>query len=145
MKTILLVEDNPTDVTLIQYALDKGGIPNKLIIAENGEQALKDLFDAGQLDGQVLRQPPAVVLLNIKLPDMGGLEVLQRIRQHPQLHRQPVVILTGSQDEQDLIASYDLGANSYIRKPLDFSEFVETIQSLCLYWLTLNEDPPRAS
>ena len=144
-KTILLVEDNPSDIDLTKRAMGKAHIMNELVVAEDGEEALDYLFGSGPFAGRDPRQLPAVVLLDLKLPGIDGLEVLKRIRETPQTRRQPVVILTSSQEEQDVAASYDLGVNSYIRKPVDFCQFAEAIQHLGLYWLVLNELPPAAS
>ena len=141
-KTILLVEDNPSDIQLTQRALEKAHILNELIVAEDGEEAIDYLFGAGQFAGRDPRQLPALVLLDIKLPGQDGIEVLRRIRENPITRRQPVVILTSSKEESDVASSYDLGANSYIRKPVDFNQFAEAIQNLGLYWLILNEIPP---
>jgi len=141
-KTILLVEDNPSDINLTKRALQKARIMNELVVAEDGEEAIDYLFGEGKFAGRDIRQAPAIVLLDIKLPGIDGLEVLRRIRENPVIHRQPVVILTSSKEEQDVVTSYDLGVNSYIRKPVDFYQFAEAIQNLGLYWLVLNETPP---
>jgi CheY-like chemotaxis protein len=141
VKTILLVEDNPSDIELTKRALEKARIMNELIVAEDGDEALDYLFGTGIYSGRDPRQLPAIVLLDIKLPGTDGIEVLRRVRQSPITHRQPVVILTSSKEEQDVAVSYDLGVNSYIRKPVDFNQFAEAIQHLGLYWLVLNEVP----
>lgn len=143
VKTILLVEDNSSDVDLTKRALSKGHILNKLVVAEDGQEALDYLFGTGIYVGRDTVQLPTLILLDLKLPRVDGLEVLRRIRMNALTKRLPVVILTSSQEEQDLAASYDLGANSYIRKPIDFTQFVKSIQTLGLYWLVLNEPPPR--
>ena len=140
-KIILLVEDNPSDIELTKRALAKAHIMNELVIAENGLEALEYLFGL-EKNGDNPAPLPAIVLLDLKLPGVDGLEVLRRIRENPYTHRQPVVILTSSREEQDIAASYDLGVNSYIRKPVDFYQFAEAIQQLGLYWLVLNENPP---
>ncbi|NMC52116.1 MAG: response regulator [Chloroflexi bacterium] len=140
-KIILLVEDNPSDIELTKRALAKAHIINELVIAENGLEALEYLFGL-EKNGEHPAPLPAIVLLDLKLPGVDGLEVLRRIRENPYTHRQPVVILTSSREEQDIAASYDLGVNSYIRKPVDFYQFAEAIQQLGLYWLILNENPP---
>ena len=140
-KTILLVEDNPSDIDLTKRALTKGRVLNEMIVAEDGQEALDYLFGIHANQDTVL---PALILLDLKLPKVDGLEVLRRIRGDKRTRRLPVVILTSSQEEQDIAASYDLGANSYIRKPVDFHRFVEAIENLGLYWLVLNQSPPEA-
>jgi len=142
-KPILLVEDNPSDADLTKRALARGHISNVLVIAEDGQEALDYLFGTGAYIGRDVTQLPAVVLLDLKLPRVDGLEVLRRIRTETLTRRMPVVILTSSKEEQDLAASYDLGVNSYIRKPVDFEQFAQAIQTLGLYWLVLNEEPPK--
>lgn len=142
-KTILLVEDNLSDIDLTRRALDKARIMNELIIAEDGEEALDYMFGTGKYAGRDPHQMPAMVLLDLKLPGIDGMEVLRQIRANPITHRQPVVILTSSKEELDIATSYDLGVNSYIRKPVDFYQFADSIQCLGLYWLVLNEVPPQ--
>jgi CheY-like chemotaxis protein len=142
-KTILLVEDNPSDVALTQRALEKSHIANDLVVAEDGQQALDYLWGAGAYAGRDVSQLPALVLLDLKLPGLPGLEVLRRIRGDARTRRLPVVILTTSREEQDLAASYDLGVNSYVRKPVDFRQFAASVEHLGLYWLVLNETPPN--
>jgi len=142
-KTILLVEDNPSDVELTKRALGKSHVANELVVAEDGQEALDYLFGERTYADRDVTQLPALVLLDLKLPKVDGLEVLQRIRANQQTRRLPVVVLTSSKEEQDLAASYDLGVNSYIRKPIDFAQFAQTIQQLGLYWLVLNERPPK--
>jgi CheY-like chemotaxis protein len=134
-KTILLVEDNPDDEALTLRALKKNNLINEVIVAHDGAAALDYLFGQPQA-------LPAVVLLDLKLPKVDGLEVLKAIRQNPATQLLPVVILTSSREEQDLVNSYRLGANSYIRKPVDFVKFSEAVRQLGLYWLVLNEVPP---
>ena len=141
-RRILLVEDNPSDVKLTKRALEQNQITNELIVAEDGGEALDYLFATGQYAGRDVHDLPAVVLLDLKLPKIEGLEVLQRIRANEFTRLVPVVILTSSDQEQDMIASYKLGANSYIRKPVDFHRFTEAVRTLGLYWLLLNEPPP---
>ncbi len=139
---ILLVEDNPNDIALTERALKKANVANELVIAEDGVEALKYLFGE---EGDPAGPPkglPVVVLLDLKLPRVDGLEVLRRIREDDSTRLLPVVILTSSSEEKDIVRSYDLGANSYIRKPVRFSEFVEAIRQLGLYWLVLNQPPP---
>jgi CheY-like chemotaxis protein len=142
-KTILLVEDNSSDIGLTQRALGKSHIANELIIAEDGQEALDYVFGASAHAGRDVAELPALVLLDLKLPKVDGLEVLRQIRADERTRRLPVVVLTSSQEEWDLAACYDLGVNSYIRKPVDFTQFVQAIQHLGLYWLVLNEPPPK--
>jgi two-component system response regulator len=141
-KIILLVEDNPSDVELTKRALTQNNIVNKMVVAEDGVEALDYLFGTGKYAGRDINDFPAVVLLDIKLPKVNGLEVLQKIRGNAVTELLPVVILTSSDQEQDVITSYKLGANSYIRKPVDFQQFAEAVRNLGLYWLILNEPPP---
>ena len=141
-KHILLVEDNSSDINLTKRALEQNLITNKLIVAEDGREALDYLFAIGQYAGRDANDLPSVVLLDLKLPKIDGLEVLKEIRANEHTRRIPVVILTSSSQEQDLIASYNLGANSYIRKPVDFHRFTEAVRNLGMYWLLLNEPPP---
>jgi two-component system, response regulator len=142
-KVILLVEDNLSDIALTQRALVKSHVANEMVVVEDGQDALDYLFGAGAYAGRDVDQLPAVVLLDLKLPRLDGLEVLRRIRSETLTRRMPVVILTSSKEEQDLATSYDLGVNSYIRKPVDFVQFAQAIQTLGLYWLVLNEEPPK--
>jgi two-component system response regulator len=135
-KVILLIEDNPSDVELTKRALAKSRIANELVVAEDGEAALEYLWREGPYE------LPALALLDLNLPRLSGIEVLRRIRAEARTRRLPVVILTSSKEEQDLAAGYDLGVNSYIRKPVDFNQFVQCIEQLGLYWLVLNEQPP---
>ena len=144
-RRILLVEDNPSDVELTKRALERRHISNALLVAEDGKDALDYLFAEGAHAGRDVTDLPTLVLLDLKLPKLDGLEVLRRIRADPRTKRLPVVILTSSSEEQDRAASYDLGANSYIRKPVDFAQFAEAIEYLGLYWLVLNEPPPKVS
>ena len=141
-KIILLVEDNADDVTLTERALKKSHILNKLVVAKDGVEALDYLFGTGIWAGRDISNMPEVVLLDLKLPKINGLEVLQRMRADNRTKLLPVVILTSSREENDLIAGYTLGANSYIRKPVNFNQFVDAVRQLGLYWLVLNEAPP---
>ncbi len=134
-KIILLVEDNPDDEALTLRALKKNGILNEVVVARDGRQAL-DYFFA---EGASTRPLPAVVLLDLKLPKIDGLEVLRHVRADERTRLQPVVILTSSREEQDIVTGYRLGANSYVRKPVDFNQFAEAVRLLGLYWLVLNE------
>ena len=142
---ILLVEDNPSDIGLTQRALAKSHVVNTMVVAEDGQEALDYLYGTGVHAGRDLTDQPALILLDLKLPRVSGLEVLRRIRADQRTRRLPVVVLTTSQEEQDIAASYDLGANSYIRKPVDFNQFATAIQHLGLYWLILNETPPKVT
>lgn len=141
-KVILLVEDNPSDVGLTQRAFMKSAISNQLVVAEDGQEALDYLFCTGAHSGRNISDTPMLILLDLKLPRIDGLEVLRRIRADSRTRRIPVVILTSSTEEQDIAASYDLGTNSYIRKPVDFTQFAEVVKQLGLYWLVINEAPP---
>ncbi len=140
-KFILLIEDNPDDELLTIQALKDSNISNDVIVARDGEEALDFLFGTSKYLGRDLTLLPQVTLLDIKLPKLDGLEVLQQIRANKNTKLLPVVMLTSSKEEQDLIHSYELGANSYIRKPVDFDQFTKAIQNLGLYWLVLNELP----
>ena len=140
-KTILLVEDNPDDVKLTLRALQKNNILNEVIVAEDGVEALDYLFGTGKFAGRDTGLLPQVVLLDLKMPRMDGLEVLQSVRADARTKLLPVVVLTTSSEDKDRIESYKLGANSYIRKPVDFNQFLYAVQQLGLYWLVLNEAP----
>ena len=140
-KIILLVEDNQDDVELTMRALKKGNILNRVIVARDGAEALDYLFGAGIFAGRNTEERPQVVLLDLKMPKMDGLEVLQRIRADEKTRLLPVVVLTTSSEDKDRITSYRLGANSFVRKPVDFNEFTEAVRQLGLYWLILNESP----
>ncbi|MGA2986759.1 MAG: response regulator [Terriglobia bacterium] len=142
-KTILLVEDDPSDIDLTKRALAKGHILNNLVVASDGQEALDYLFGTGAYAGRDISDFPALTLMDLKLPKVSGLDVLRRIRAETVTRRMPVVILTSSREEQDIAAGYDLGVNSYIRKPVDFEQFVQSVVQLGLYWLVLNEDPPK--
>jgi len=143
-KVILLIEDNSSDVDLTRRALEKGHIANQVVVARDGKEALDYLWGEGAWAGRDVSDLPAVALLDLKLPKLPGLEVLRRVRADARTRRLPVVILTSSKEEQDLTAGYDLGANSYIRKPVDFEQFTQAIGQLGLYWLVWNERPPKA-
>jgi two-component system response regulator len=142
-KTILLVEDNPDDEALTLRALIKNNILNAVTIVRDGAEALDYLFCQGAYAGRDASQQPAVTLLDLKLPKVDGLEVLKRLRADARTRLLPVVILTSSKEEQDLASGYSLGANSYIRKPVDFTQFMEAIRQVGLYWLMVNEPPPK--
>ena len=142
-KRILLVEDNPDDEALTLRALQKNNILNEVVVARDGEEALDYLFARGSFGGRDVRDLPAVVLLDLKLPKVDGHEVLRQVRADERTRHVPVVILTTSREEQDVVESYGSGANSYVRKPVDFSEFVRAVGQLGVYWLMLNEAPPR--
>ena len=144
-RLLLLVEDNPSDVDLTRRAFDRRHISNTMLVAEDGKEALDYLFATGAHAGRDVTDLPALVLLDLKLPKLDGLEVLRRIRADPRTKRLPVVILTSSSEERDLAESYDLGANSFIRKSVDFAQFAQTIEYLGVYWLVLNEPPPKVS
>jgi len=141
-KVILLVEDNPDDEALTLRALKKNNIKNEVVVARDGAEALEFLFGTGKYAGRNTDVIPQVVLLDLKLPKVEGLEVLRQVRADKRTKLLPVVILTSSNEEQDRIQGYDLGANSYVRKPVDFSQFLEAARQLGLYWLVLNEAPP---
>jgi two-component system, response regulator len=144
-KTILLVEDNPSDVALTRRALEKARIANVLIVAEDGQEALDYLLGLGAYAGRDTSNQPTLTLLDLKLPKIPGLEVLRRMRSEAATRRLPVVILTSSDEEQDVARSYDLGVNSYMRKPVDFRQFAQAVEQLGLYWLVLNEPPPEGA
>lgn len=139
---ILLVEDNPDDVELTKRAMMKNGIANKMIVAYDGVEALDYVFGQGSYAGRDVNRMPVVILLDLKLPKVSGLEVLERLRHNEKTRLIPVVILTSSKEDQDLTSSYMLGANSYVRKPVNFVEFTEAVRQLGLYWFLLNEPPP---
>ena len=143
-RVILLVEDNARDEALTLRALKKSNIVNDVVVTRDGVEALDYLFGKGAHAGRDLSVMPQLVLLDLKLPKVDGLQVLQKIRAAESTKRLPVVIFTSSSEEEDLISSYDLGANSYVRKPVDFEHFLEATRQLGLYWLVLNESPPAA-
>lgn len=142
---ILLVEDNPADELLTLKALRKNQIANDVVVAHDGTEALDYLFSEGSRLSREASALPQMVLLDLKLPKVDGLEVLRRIRAHPRTHLLPVVVLTSSREERDLIEAYGAGANSYVRKAVDFAHFVEGVRQLGNYWLLLNEPPPQPS
>jgi two-component system, response regulator len=141
-KMILLVEDNPDDEALTLRALNKSKIANKIVVVRDGAEALDYLLCTGPYADRDPLDLPQVTLLDLKLPKVDGLEVLRRIRSEPRIRMLPVVILTSSKEEQDMVSAYSIGVNSYVRKPVDFNQFVEAIGQLGLYWLVLNEPPP---
>jgi len=140
-KIILLVEDNPDDVQLTLRALKKSKIMNEVVVAQDGVEALEYLFGTGKYAGRDTKVLPQVVLLDLKMPRMDGLETLQRIRKDERTKLLPVVVLTTSSEDRDRVESYHFGANSYVRKPVDFNSFAEAVNQLGLYWLVLNESP----
>lgn len=142
-KVILLIEDNPDDEALTLRALKKNNILNEVVVARDGEEALGYLFGTGKFEGRDTSVQPQVILLDLQLPKLSGLEVLKRLRADKRTALQPVVVLTTSSEETDIMASYGNGANSYIRKPVDFNQFIEAVKQLGLYWLVLNEAPAR--
>lgn len=142
-KVILLVEDNPDDELLTLRALEKNKLLNEVVVARDGVQALDYLLGRGKHVGRDLSQLPVVVLLDLKLPKVDGLEVLRTIRTTQHTKTLPVVVLTSSIEDRDIIESYNLGANSYVRKPVDFQQFTEAVRQLGLYWMVLNEAPRR--
>ncbi len=142
-KFILLVEDNPDDEALTLRALKKDRFLNEVVVVRNGVEALDYLFATGAYADRDRSMMPEIILLDLKLPKMDGLEVLRRIRADDRTRLLPVVILTSSDEERDIIEGYKLGANSYVRKPVDFTQFAEAVRQLKLYWMVLNEVPPR--
>jgi len=141
-KVILLVEDNADDEALTLRALKKNNIRNEVVVARDGNEALDYLFGSGPHAGRDLRVMPQIILLDLKLPKVDGFEVLNRVRSNEATKLLPVVILTTSNEDQDRIRGYDLGANSFVRKPVEFDKFIEAVRQLGLYWLILNEAPP---
>ncbi len=142
-KVILLVEDNPDDVALTKRAFKKNNIMNTVVVAKDGAEAIDYLFCEGEYSGRDIEDTPQIILLDLKLPKINGLEVLKRIREDDRTKLLPVVILTSSNEQQDLMDGYSLGANSYIRKPVDFDQFIEAVRQLGLYWLVLNISPAK--
>ena len=141
---ILLVEDNPSDAILTLHALEKCKLANRIETVRDGEEALDYLFTRGKFSGRI-KTKPNLVLLDLKLPKVDGLDVLREVKADPRTQSIPVVVLTTSKEETDLVRSYKLGANSYIQKPVNFSEFQETVRQLGMYWLLLNSRPPDAA
>jgi two-component system, response regulator len=141
-RVILLVEDNADDEELTLRALQKSNILNPVTVARDGVEALDYVFCRGAHASRDIRDQPQVILLDLKLPKLDGLEVLKAVRSDPRTKRIPIVILTSSAEEQDIVSGYELGANSYIRKPVDFTQFVEAVRQLGLYWLVLNQANP---
>ena len=142
--TILLVEDNRDDEALTLRAFQRNKIRNPIVCVRDGQEALDWLFGEGTYAGRNPNHLPSVVLLDLKLPKVDGLEVLRRVREHPATRLAPIVILTSSREDRDRLEGYSLGANSYIQKPVDFEQFVTAIHQLGLYWLVLNEPPPAS-
>jgi CheY-like chemotaxis protein len=138
---VLLVEDNPNDAELTLHALRRNNLVNGIDHVRDGEEALDYLYGRGKYDNRDLRSLPKVILLDLKLPKVDGLEVLRVIKGDPQLRKIPVVVLTSSREEKDIVNSYDLGVNSYIQKPVDFQQFTEAIAQVGYYWVILNERP----
>jgi CheY-like chemotaxis protein len=142
-KLIVLVEDNPDDEELTLRALKQAKIANEIMVARDGVEALDFILGRGPHQGRDLSRMPAVILLDLKLPKVGGLEVLQQLRADPRTKRIPVVVLTSSSEDEDMLRSYELGANSYVRKPVEFGSFANAVSQLGLYWMLLNEQPPQ--
>lgn len=138
---ILLVEDNPDDEELTLVGLKKSGLLNEVKVVRDGEEALNFLFATGEFEDRDPNSVPSVILLDLKLPKLGGFEVLQRIRANPVTRSVPVVMLTSSNEEEDVVASYKMGANSFVRKPVEFNRFTDAVRQLGLYWMLLNEPP----
>jgi two-component system, response regulator len=140
---ILLVEDNPNDVELTLHALKRNNLANRIEVVRDGAEALEFVFATGRCSDRDVDHRPKVILLDLKLPLVDGLEVLRRVKADPRTRVIPVVVLTSSREERDVVESYHLGVNSYIVKPVDFEQFTEAVRSLGLYWLLVNEPPPR--
>jgi two-component system response regulator len=144
-KVLLLVEDNPSDEKLTVRAFKKSGVSNEIVVVRDGAEALDYLFATGKFDGRDTAALPAVMLLDLKLPRIDGLEVLRRVRADERTKCLPIVILTASKEHEDIARGYSLGANAYVRKPVDFAEFVEAAKTVGLFWLLLNEPPPNGN
>lgn len=138
---ILLVEDNPNDVELALHALKKNRISNRVHVARDGEEALDFIFGKDASSGELREQHPKMILLDLKLPKVDGLEVLKRVKCDPRTRSIPVIMVTSSSEERDIVKSYDLGVNSYIVKPVDFQQFTESVRQLGLYWMVMNQAP----
>lgn len=143
-KLIMVVEDNPDDEELTLRALRQGKIANEIVVTRDGSEALEFMFGTGKYEGRDLSRMPAVVLLDLKLPKLSGLDVLQRLRADPRTKLVPVVVLTSSSEEEDMLRSYQSGANSYVRKPVEFTAFASAVSQLGIYWMLINQSPPRA-
>jgi CheY-like chemotaxis protein len=143
-KMILLVEDNPDDEALTMRALKQSKLANEIVITRDGNEALEFLFATGKYAGRDVSHTPAVILLDLKLPKLSGLEVLQQLRGDPRTRLVPVVVLTSSSEDEDMMRSYQLGANSYVRKPVVFGRFADAVSQLGLYWMLLNQPPPNS-
>ncbi len=141
--TILLIEDNPDDVELTLHAFQKNHMANDVVVATDGAEGLDYLFGTGKYAGRDAEEPPALILLDLQLPKIGGLEVLRKVREDERTKRVPVVILTTSDEEEDIVNGYNGGANSYLRKPVDFTEFMNSVKQLEVYWMVLNTPPPK--
>jgi CheY-like chemotaxis protein len=142
-KMILLVEDNPDDEALTMRALKQSKLANEIVVTRDGQEAVDFLFGTGKYEGRDLSHMPTVILLDLKLPKLSGLEVLQQLRADPRTRLTPVVVLTSSSEDEDMMRSYQLGANSYVRKPVIFGRFADAVSQLGLYWMLLNQPPPR--
>ena len=143
-KMIMVVEDNPDDEELTLRALKSAKIANEIVVTRDGNEALEFVFGKGQYEGRDLGRMPAVILLDLKLPKLNGLEVLKHLRADSRTKLIPVVVLTSSSEDEDMLRSYEFGANSYVRKPVEFGAFAHAVSQLGLYWMLLNETPPRA-
>ncbi len=141
--TILLIEDNPDDVELTLHAFQKNNMANEVVVASDGAEGLDYLFGTGKYAGRDADEPPALILLDLQLPKIGGLEVLRKVREDERTKRVPVVIMTTSDEEEDIVNGYNGGANSYLRKPVDFAEFMNAVKQLEMYWMVLNTPPPK--
>ena len=142
-RLIMVVEDNPDDEELTLRALRQGKVANEIVVTRDGAEALEYLFGTGKYQGRDLSKMPAVILLDLKLPKLSGLDVLQRLRADERTRLVPVVVLTSSSEDEDMLRSYQSGANSYVRKPVEFGAFVSAVSQLGVYWALLNQSPPR--